>query len=59
MAKFIYNDIKNTNTSYISFKLNYDYQIRILYKDNIDFRSKSNLLDKLISKLKKLMTIYK
>ena len=57
MAKFTYNKTKNTSTSYMTFKLNYDYYLWMLYKDNIDPRSQSKIANKLSAELKELMIL--
>ena len=55
MAEFTYNNTKNTSTSHISFKLNYGYHPKILFKENINFCLKSCFADKLVEKLRKLI----
>ena len=57
IAKFAYNNTKNTSISHTSFKLNYDYYLWMLYKEDIDSRSKSKSTDKLLVKLRKLIII--
>ena len=57
MAEFAYNNAKNTSTGHTPFELNYGYYPRILYKDNIDLRSKSKLVDNLSAELRKLMIV--
>ena len=57
IAKFIYNNTKNTNFCYILFQLNFNYRFLISYKKDVDFYSKSNLKDKLLAKLRKLMIV--
>lgn len=52
IIKFIYNNAKNANMSYILFKLNYDYHLEILYKKNINSCFKLKIIDKLLIKLK-------
>lgn len=59
MAKFAYNNVKNANTSHTSFELNYGYQLHIFYKKDIDFCSKSKLIDKLLIGLQELMIMYR
>lgn len=59
MAKFVYNNAKNANIGYISFELNCSYYLYILYKENLDFRSKSKSIDKLIAKLRDLIIVYR
>ena len=56
--KFIYNNIKNTSTSYMLFKLNFKHYSNMLYKNNITFSSKFKLANKLSTKLKKLIIVY-
>ena len=52
IAKFVYNVLKNTNIKYIFFKLNFRYNLYIFYKNNINFFSKSKLVNKLVTNLK-------
>ena len=59
MAKFAYNNIKNSSTGHTFFKLNYGYYFYISYKKNINFHSKSKSVNKLLIKLQELMIIYK
>ena len=59
MAKVIYNNIKNTSTRYLLYKLNYRYYLYIFYKNNINFYSKSKLVNKLAINIKNLIIIYK
>lgn len=58
IAKFVYNNIKNINTSFTLFKLNCDYYSHIFYQDNINPYSNSYLTNKLANELKYLMFIY-
>ena len=51
MTEFIYNNTKNTNTSYIFFELNYKYYFCIFYKKNFDLCLKSQTMDELFFKL--------
>ena len=59
MAKFAYNNIKNISTNYTPFEFNYSYYSYILYKEEADSWSISPSADKLITKLRNLMTIYR
>ena len=59
MIEFIYNNIKNTNTKFTSFKLNCRYYLYISYKNNINSCSRSKLIDKLATKVRNLIAIYK
>ena len=47
IAKFAYNNAKNASIGHTLFKLNFGYYSRILYKDDVNSRSKSKLVDKL------------
>lgn len=57
MAKFAYNNTKNTSISHTSFELNCGYQPQKLYKDDINSRSKSQSIDKLLTKIRKLIIV--
>lgn len=57
MANFAYNNTKNVNTSYISFKLNYGYYSHISYEIVINLRFKSKLVNYLLAKLQKLIIV--
>ena len=57
MAEFAYNNAKNTSTSHTPFKLNCGYHFRVLFKEDIDSRSKSRSADKLARELKELIEI--
>ena len=51
MAEFAYNNAKNTNTSYMFFKLNYRYYFCVSYKENLDLCSKLRIMEELFSEL--------
>lgn len=55
MAKFAYNNAKNTSTGHILFVFNCNYHIYFLYKEEADPWSKSKSTNKLATKLKNLM----
>ncbi len=57
MAKFVYNNTKNTSTNYISFKLNYRFHLQVLLKKNVTLYFKSRSTNKLADKLRELMKI--
>ena len=57
MAKFAYNNSKNTSTGHTPFELNCGYHPRMLYKEEVDPRSQSKSVDKLSEELKELMVI--
>ena len=58
IAEFVYYNTKNTSTSHMPFKLHYDYYSQMSYKENINFRSKLNLADKLLVELRELIIVY-
>ena len=51
MIEFAYNNIKNSNTADISFKLNCGFYPRVSYKEDIDTHSMSKTIDQLATKL--------
>ena len=51
MAEFAYNNTKNVSISHTLFELNYGYYLWLSYEKNIDFRSKSRPVDKLLVEL--------
>ncbi len=57
MAKFTYNNVKNASISHILFELNYNYYPRILFKKNVNSRSRSYSADKLAKKLRELIKV--
>lgn len=59
IVKFAYNNIKNVSIGHIPFKLNCNYYLCVLYKKDVDSRSKSKSVNELATKLKNLITVYK
>lgn len=59
IAKFVYNNAKNSITGHMLFELNYVYHPYVSYKEDIDRRSKWKLADELLTNLRKLITVYK
>ena len=59
MAKFTYNNTKDTRIEYTLFKLHYRYHSYIFYKKNIDPCFWFKTANKLIKKLKNLMVVYR
>ena len=55
MARFTYNNIKNTSIGHIFFELNCRFYPQVLFKEDIDSHSKSHLVNKLADKLKELI----
>lgn len=59
MVEYNYKKAKNANINHISFELNYGYYSRVFYKKDVDPHSKSKYVDKLATKIKMLMFVYK
>ena len=57
MAEFAYNNAKNASSGHTFFELNCGYHPRMLYKDDVDPRSKSKSGDDLSAKLGELIII--
>ena len=57
MAEFAYNNVKNASTSHTSFELNCDYHLWMLYEEEVDSCSKSNLADKLLAEPRELVVV--
>ena len=57
MAKFVYNNAKNTSTGHTPFELNYGYHPWMSYKKDVDPRSQSKSADKLSTELRELMIV--
>ena len=57
MAKFAYNNVKNVTIGYTPFELNCRYHPWVLYEENIDSCSESELTDELLAELQELMTV--
>ena len=51
MANTAYNNIKNTNAGHTPFELGCSYYLRVSYKEDIDFYSKTKSVNKLFTKL--------
>ena len=47
---FVYNNIRNINTNYLLFKLNYRYYLYIFYKKDLNLYLKLKFIKKLITK---------
>ena len=59
MAEFAYNNAKNASTGHTPFELNCGYHPWMLYKDNVDPRSKSKSADNLSAELRELIIVCK
>lgn len=51
MVEFAYNNAKNVSTGHMVLELNYGYHLRILYKKDINLRSKLKSADELLTEL--------
>lgn len=59
MAEFTYNNAKNANISHTFFEFNYSYHLQASYKKNVNSCLQLKSAEKLASKLRKLMIVYK
>ena len=57
MTESAFNNAKNTSTGHTPFKLNCGYHLQMLYKKEVDPRSKSKPVNKLSAELRELMII--
>ena len=57
MAKFVYNNAKNTSTGHTFFKFNCNYHFCVFFKEDTNLYSKLKIAKRLSSKLRKLMTV--
>lgn len=58
MAKFAYNNSKNASIGHMPFELNCNYHPCVLYKEDINSWSKSQVANKLLDELGELIIIY-
>ncbi len=59
MAEFAYNNVKNASTGHIPFEFNCSFHPRAFYKEDVDSHSQSKSADKLATKFRELMAIYR
>ena len=57
IAEFAYNNTKNTSSGHTPFELNCGYYPQMLYKDDVDPRSKSKSANDLSAELRELMIV--
>ena len=57
MAEFAYNNAKNASNGHTSFELNCGYHLRDLFKEDVNFWSRSMLVGELLSELQKLISV--
>ena len=55
MAEFTYNNTKHASIGYMPLKFNCGYHLHVFYKENVDPRFRSKVVDKLTKKLRNLM----
>lgn len=58
MAKFAYNNTKNTSTGYMLFELNCSYYPHVCFEDEFDPCSRTYLTNKLAKEFRILISIY-
>lgn len=57
-AEFAYNNVKNSNTSHILFKVNYKDYSKVSFTIKINYCLKSYFTNKLANKLRDLINVY-
>ena len=57
MAEFAYNNAKNASSGHTRFELNCGYHSRMLYKEDVNPRSKSKSVNELSAELRKMMIV--
>lgn len=57
MTEFAYNNIKNISIGHILFELNCGYHLQVSYKEDVNPRFRSLLVEKLILEPQKLMLV--
>ena len=55
MAEFAYNNVKHASMGYMPFELNFGYQPRVSYQQDVDPRSRSKAANELTKELRNLM----
>ena len=59
IVKFAYNNAKNASTGHTFFELNCRYHPCVLFKKDVDLRSRSILMSELALELWKLISVYR
>ncbi len=57
MAEFAYNNTKDASTGHISFELNCRFHPWVLFKEDVDLRSRSHSANELANKLRELIEV--
>ena len=57
MAKFAYNNAKNSSTGHKAFELHCSYYARVFFEENTNSRSQSKSADELLVALQDLLTV--
>ena len=58
MVEFVYNNAQNASIGHTLFELNCDYHLKVFFKEDIDFHSKSRFANKLAEELRELIEVY-
>ena len=58
MAKFIYNNAKNTSIDHMIFELNHKYHFCIFYEKDLNLYSKLKYVENLFFEFQKLLNVY-
>ncbi len=56
--EFAYNNATNASTDHILFELNCGYHSRVLFKENVEPRSRSRSANELAKELRELIEVY-
>ncbi len=57
IVKFVYNNAMNVSTSYMPFKLNYNYHFYVSYKEDVDPHSTLESAEELLTEPRMLITM--
>ncbi len=58
IAEFAYNNATNASTSYILFKYNCGYHLKVFFKEDVDPYLRSRCTNKLVQWLRELIKVY-
>ncbi len=58
IAEFAYNNTKNASTGHTPFELNYGYNPRVSFEEDVDPCSRSRSANELVEELRELMEVY-
>ncbi len=57
MVEFAYNNTKNTSTGHTPFELNYSYNWRVFFEENVDPHLRSHPINELAEELRELIEV--